>query len=167
MPGQDIFSKVYKLFITSQKIFRIIIDMKLIHFSLSANENSKLKNMVKYDPNWRIRERAMTLLWLAQGFSCVKVAEKMGLSRPTVETTRKNWFLNKFQSLADLPRSGAPRKVKPDEEKRILNLVDEKHLSATDVLKIHLQNDGTVVHVTTIRALLKKNNRSCKMTRRS
>ena len=133
--------------------------MKLIKLVLSSTEHLKLKNIVKYDPNWRIRERAITLLWLAQGFSCVKVAEKMELSRPTVETTRKNWLLNRFQSLADLPRSGAPRKIKPDEEKKILNLVDENPLSAADVLKIHLQNDGTTVHVATIRALLKKNNR--------
>ena len=122
---------------------------------------------MKFDQNWRIRERALTILWLAKGFSCVKVAEKMGLSRPTVESTRKNWFLDKFKSLADLPRSGAPRKIKPDEETIILNLVDEKPLSATDVLKIHLKNDGATVHVATIRALLKRNDRSWKMTRHS
>ncbi len=76
---------------------------------------------------------------LAQGFSCEKVAEKVGLSRPTVETTRKNWFSDKFQSLPDLPRSGALRKIKPDEAEKILKLVDKKPLSATDVLKIHHQ----------------------------
>ena len=80
----------------------------------------------------------------------------MGLSRPTVESTRKNWFSDKFQSLPDLPRSGAPRKIKPDEAEKILKLVDEKPLSATDVLKIHLKNEGTSEHVATVCALLKK-----------
>ncbi len=70
---------------------------------------------MKFDTNWKIRERASTLLLLDQGFRCVKVAEKMGLSRPTVESTRKNWFSDKFQSLPDLPRSGAPCKIKPHE----------------------------------------------------
>jgi transposase len=141
--------------------------MKLIPFILSEFENFRLNHIVKFDTNWRIRERASTLLLLAQGFSCVKVAEKMGLSRPTVESTRKNWFSDKFKSLPDLPRSGAPRKIKPDEAKQILKLVDEKPLSATDVLKIHLKNEGTAVHVATVRALLKKEGRSWKMTRHS
>ena len=141
--------------------------MKLIPFVLTTTENSQLKNIVKFGENWRIRERASTLLLLAEGLCCSKVAEKMGLSRPTVETTRKNWFANKFQSLPDLPRSGAPRKIKPNEVKEILELVDEKPLSATDVLKIHLKNEGTPVHVATVRALLKKKGRSWKMTRHS
>ena len=91
----------------------------------------------------------------------------MELSRPTVETTRKNWFAYKFQSLPDLPRSGAPRKIKPYEAEKIIKLVDEKPLSATDVLKIHLKSEGTPVHVATVRALLKKEGRSWKMTRHS
>lgn len=141
--------------------------MKIIPFVLTTIENSQLKNIVKFGENWRIRERASTLLLLAKGLCCSKVAEKMELSRPTVETTRKNWFADKFQSLPDLPRSGAPRKIKPDEEERILKLVDEKPLSAPDVLKSHIENNGATVHVATVRALLKRNRRSWKMTRHS
>ena len=58
--------------------------MKLIPFVLTAIEYMKLKNIVKFDTNWRIRERASTLLLLAQGLCCKKVAAKMELSRPTV-----------------------------------------------------------------------------------
>jgi transposase len=141
--------------------------MKLIKFTLLPDEKIKLERIVKFHEKWRIRERAETLLILSQGLSCVKVAEQMGLSRPTVETTRKNWFLNKFESLPDLSRSGAPLKIKPDEEKRILDLVDEKPLCATDALKVHLENNGVAVHVATIRALLRRNDRSWKMTRHS
>jgi transposase len=141
--------------------------MKLIKFSLLLAEQLELERIVRFHENWRIRERASTILLLSQGLSCVKVAEKMGLSRPTVESTRRNWFAGKFQSLPDLPRTGAPLKINPDESERILKLVDEKPLSATDVLKIHLENNGATVHVATIRALLKRNDRSWKRTRHS
>ena len=40
-------------------------------------------------------------------------------------------------------------------------------MSATDVLKFHLKNEGTAVHVATVRALLKEKGRSWKMTRHS
>ena len=96
-----------------------------------------------------------------------KSRKKIKLSRTTVETTRRDWFLDKFKSLPERPRSGAPVKIKPDEKKRILDWVDESPLSATDVLKLHLENNGTAVQVATIRALLKKNGRSWEMTRHS
>jgi len=40
-------------------------------------------------------------------------------------------------------------------------------LSVTDVLNIYLKNEGTAVHVSTVRAFLKKEGRSWKMTRHS
>jgi transposase len=141
--------------------------MKLIKLTLLLDEQLELERVVKFHENWRVRERASTILLLSQGLSCVKVAEKIGLSRPTVESTRRNWFSDKFQSLPDLPRTGAPLKINPDESERILSLVDEKPLSATDVLKIHLESNGVTVHVATIRALLRRNNRSWKRTRHS
>lgn len=136
-------------------------------FILSKSEDLELKKIARFSDNWRIRERASTLLSLADGISCSKAAEIMGLSRTTVESTRREWFKSKFDSLPDLPRTGAPSKIKPEEVVKILTLVDDNPLSATDVLKAHIENDGAVVHVETIRALLRKNGRVWKMTRHS
>lgn len=78
--------------------------MKAISFLFPHSEEIELKNTVKLDSSWRIRERASTLLLLAQGLSCVKVSVKIELSRTTVETTRRNGFLDKSQSILDRPR---------------------------------------------------------------
>ena len=141
--------------------------MKPLPFFLSLAENSELLRIVKYGENWRIRERAETILSLAKGISCSKAAHEIGLSRATVETTRKTWLRDIFDSLPDLPRSGAPRKIKQEEASRILALANESPMSAPDLLKIHIENNGKEVHVATIHALLKREGLTWKRTRHS
>ena len=51
--------------------------MKIIPFTLSHSEEIELKNIVKFDTNWRIRERVSTLLLFAQGLSGVKGEKKL------------------------------------------------------------------------------------------
>ena len=67
--------------------------------------------------------------------------------------------------MSDKPRTGAPRKIKPQEEKILLALASEKPLCATQLLQVHLDNGGEPVHSETLRRMLKANKMSWKRTR--
>jgi len=135
--------------------------------NLSKEEEARLKWLGKYEENWRIRERVATILLLETGLSCEKVGLELNLSRGTVQTTKTGWMREKFDSLKDKARTGAPRKIKPQEEKMLLALADEKPLCATELLQVHLENGGKRVHSETIRRMLKANQMSWKRTRHS
>jgi transposase len=89
--------------------------MKPLKLNLTTQDTRELQRLFKRSDNWRIRERVESLLLLVTGISCSQVAEKIGLSRQTIETTRRAWFDEKFESLPDKLRPGAPRKIKSEE----------------------------------------------------
>lgn len=141
--------------------------MKTKPLSLSKEDEAELKWLEKYEKNWRIRERAATILLLKTGLSCEKVGLELGLSRGTVQTTKTGWLQEKFDSLKDKARTGVPKKIKPQEEEMLLRLAAEKPLCATELLQVHLDNGGEQVHSETIRRMLKANEMSWKRTRHS
>jgi transposase len=141
--------------------------MKPRQLNLIKEEETKLNWLRKHEDNWRVRERAATILLLETGLSCEKVGLELGLSRGTVQTTKTGWLREKFESLKDKARTGAPKKIKPQEEKMLLALANEKPLCATELLQVHLENGGERVHSETIRRMLKANEMSWKRTRHS
>ena len=78
---------------------------------VSVEEAQQLKRGVKRHSNWRVRERAQTLLLLAQGKKATQVALEMELHPQTVGSTRRQWEQEGMASLSDKPRSGAPAKL--------------------------------------------------------
>jgi len=141
--------------------------MRVQEFTLSCEEKIKLQNLEKFDDNWRIRERAKSLLLLATGLTCKQIAEQLGINFRTVSFTRKHWNEEKFSSLPDRPRPGAPLKITEDEQANILTWVQAEPLSSQQVLAKHLGAGGTAVHVNTIVNLLRKNEFVWKRTRHS
>ena len=58
--------------------------MERTEFMLKIEEAQQLKRVVKRHTNWRMRERAQTLLLLAQGKTAKQVALEMELHPQTV-----------------------------------------------------------------------------------
>lgn len=141
--------------------------MKVQSFILSGEEKIKLQHLEKFDASWRVRQRAKSLLLLAAGLTCKQVAEQLDIHFRTVSFTRKHWNEEKFESLPDRPRPGAPLKIKQDEQANILMWVEAEPLSSQQVLAKHLDACGTPVHLNTIVNLLRKNKFVWKRTRHS
>lgn len=109
--------------------------MKPLKLNLTADATDELSRLKKRAEGWRVRQRAEELLLLATGVSCTQVADHLGLTRQTVEATRKAWFAQKFASLPDKARCGAPRLIKPHEAQKILEMADAGSCSAVDLLQ--------------------------------
>ena len=138
-----------------------------VKFSLSAQARKGLERIVKRGQNWRERERAQTLLLLDEGLFPEEVAAKLGLHVRTVGTTRNRWMETAWESLADLPRSGAPRKLAPEQVERIAGWARDKPLSAPELLAKHKEHGGVAVHPSTLQAALKASGLVWKRTRHS
>ena len=77
---------------------------RVIILALSVLDKIHLNQIVERGINWRQRQRAETLLLLDGGMSAAEVAERRGLNVSTIRSTRKQWFIDRYESLHDLPR---------------------------------------------------------------
>jgi len=59
-------------------------------------------------------QRARIVLLAADGVANTEIAERVGVSRPTVTAWRRRYEQRGLGGLADLPRSGRPRTIDPD-----------------------------------------------------
>ena len=141
------------------------VPLKIV--ALTAGEKDKLQRLEKFDSNWRVRERVKTVLLLSQGQTCLEVAGQVGIHFRTVSYTRRSWLQEKFASLSDKPRCGAPAKMSHEERYRVVQWAQTFPLSATELLAKHLDAGGIPVHVQTIKTLLRKENFVWKRTRTS
>jgi len=140
---------------------------KIILVLLSEETRLALEDTVQRDPNWRVRQRAQTVLYLGCGLSAEEVAKKMELHVRTVHSTRTAWRSKGFDSLPDLPRSGAPSKLSVQQSDRLVEWARQQPGSARDLLNRHESEGGTPVHLSTIRSALRKAQMVFKRTRHS
>lgn len=70
----------------------------------------------------QIAERARIVRLLMDGLSGYAVAEELGVSLPTVYTWRNRFQKGGVPALADLPRSGQPRKITAEATRKVLDL---------------------------------------------
>ena len=136
---------------------------------LKLDEASRveLELMVKRGENWRERERAQTLLLLDQGVFAQEVAHQLGVNVRTVGTTRSRWLESGRESLGDLPRSGAPRKLTTQHVERLVEWAKAEPLSAPALLARHAAHGGPSVHLNTLVSTLKASGLVWKRTRHS
>jgi len=106
-------------------------------------------------------------LLLSQGERSQDVAQQLGLNVRTVGTTRSQWLAHGMASLADRPRSGAPRKLRPEHVQRLLAWATAQPLTAPALLAYHQEHGGPPVHLNTLVATLKRLDLVWKRTRHS
>ena len=136
---------------------------------LKLDEASRieLERIVKRGENWRERERAQTLLMLGEGVFAEEVARRLGLNVRTVGTTRSRWLESGLESLADLPRSGAPRKLTAEHVERLVGWAKAEPLTAPALLARHEAHGGPPVHCNTLVARVRSAGLVWKRTRHS
>jgi transposase len=134
---------------------------------LSARDCQTLQHLSKRDPDWRVRERAQSLLLLAEGRTCQQVAAQQGLTLQTVSATRRRWLDHGLSGLPDRPRAGAPAKLTPVETERLLTWARQEPLTLTALKTRHEAAGGTPVPVNTLTGVLKRAGFVWKRTRHS
>ena len=138
-----------------------------ITLRLTEDDRRLLRKIAQKDENWRLRERAQTVLYFDESRSAEEVAELMGLHVRTVSSTRTAWLAKGVESLPDLPRVGAPQKLEPHQSSQVVEWARQQPGSARDLQNRLESEGGPHVHLNTIRATLHRAGMVFKRTRHS
>lgn len=85
---------------------------KAVRIELSADERSELERRVRGRKVARCDAmRAAIVLLAAGGMTNVAIADRLGITRPTVATWRRRFAAKRLDGLSDEPRPGAPRRI--------------------------------------------------------
>ena len=134
---------------------------------LLSHERFRLEEIVRRGQDWRERERSKTLILFDDGLSRKEIAKIVGIDIRTVGLTRMDWLKRGFDSLVDLPRTRAPKKITQEQLENLLVAAEKTPLTAKALLAKHVDAGGTLVHVNTITKALKKAQFVWKRTRAS
>ena len=81
--------------------------------------------------------------------------------------TRRDWIADGLDSLRDSARSGAPKKITPEQLAKIVDAATAEPLTARELLARHLDDGGAKIHIRTLRAALHSSGMVWKRTRHS
>jgi len=140
---------------------------KIATLKLMPQERDQLQQIIKRGTDWRQRERARTLMLFDDNLCMREISQVVGINIRTVGLTRMDWIKRGFDSLVDRPRTGAPRKITPEELGKIIDVAKVAPLTAKALLAKHVEGGGTLVHVSTMTKALKSEQFVWKRTRTS
>jgi transposase len=124
------------------------------HFTvltLTETEKSKLREITRKSPDWRERERAMTILELGSGLSPREVAATIGVKEETVRERRRKWTRQGFASLATQAHGGAPCRLSEAHRAQLQSWVETEPLSSHALLLRIEEACGVRIHRNTLR----------------
>ncbi len=130
-------------------------------------ERLALQKIASRGENWRERQRAQILILLDDGLSLSEVAAAVGVHARTAGSTRLAWLKDGLESLPDLARCGAPRKLTGEQIEKLVELARNEPHSARALLARHVDGGGTPVHLNTLTTALRAAGLVWKRTRHS
>jgi transposase len=140
---------------------------KKLKLEFSLEHKLLLEGSFKYSENWRVRQRAKTLLLLNDILSVNEVAAELDIHPRTVAITTHKWLSFKFEALPDRERCGAPKKISESQREFLLETARAQPLSGNELLAAHMGNGGARVHIRTMTRTLKTLELVWKRTRHS
>jgi len=88
----------------------------LVPLTVSPTEREELVSIIRSrSVPQALAARARIVVLAADGYSNTAIAEKLGLSKPTVGIWRKRYLTQRLQGLYDEPRPGGPRSIRDEE----------------------------------------------------
>ncbi|WP_020159404.1 MULTISPECIES: helix-turn-helix domain-containing protein [Methylobacter] len=134
---------------------------------LLETDREQLQQLIKKGADWRERNRAETILMLAEGHTVKETAERQRLTREAIRERRRKWLKTGFASLPDKPRSGAPSKLTDQHRAQLRHWLEQESLTARVLLSRLEETFGVRIGDTTLRTELKRLGYVWKRTRYS
>src|SRR5260221_1683747 len=104
----------------------------------------QLKSLAKRQKQAKLRIRWQAIVLAREGKTAPQIARSLGIARRTVQQSVQNYNRRGADGLSDLPRSGRPSRLTPDQQQQLRERLDagpqpEDHvcsLRAADVKRI-------------------------------
>ena len=130
--------------------------MKLQVLELTEEDRAGLLKIVHKARDWRMRDRAQTLLYFGDGWRAKAIATLQSLHLDTVYDRRKHWLAKGFVSLTDKHRCGAPSKVSVVQREQLRTWATQEALTARELLTKLKEEFDIVMHPNTLSVILKQ-----------
>ena len=109
-----------------------------------------------HGPTPRIRQRAHAILPSHERHSIGPIARVFGTNRVTIGQWLDRWDAEKFDGLADKPRSGVPPKLTETEQERLLELLKQTPHNPAAVLSQMKQETGKEISRSTLKRIARQ-----------
>lgn len=140
---------------------------RIVKVPLSSEEKEQLIHLTKFACHYRERERAQTILWLAEGKTVAEVSKLQHRIPETIRLQRRHWELYQFESIKEGARSGRPSSISAEYQQIILDWIEAEPLNAEQIrTKLHEQY-ALDIKATNIRRFLNLSGIVYKRTRHS
>jgi len=102
----------------------------------------KIQNLIKKEKNSRVKERLQAVLWRLKNESYTEICKRLNRDNNTVLNWIKRWNKEGYEGLVDKQRPGRPSVLNPDEQKQVLDRVNEDKARITcKILCIQIQEE--------------------------
>jgi len=123
----------------------------------------KLNSLIKSEKNSTVKERLQAVLWRLENTAYTKIAKRLNRSNDTITQWIKRWNKEGYEGLADRQRSGRPQTLSLNEEKEIIETVNQSTRITCKILKFKIKDEfGKELTIGGINAILHRNNLSWK-----
>lgn len=123
----------------------------------------KLNALIKAEKNSTIKERLQAVLWRLKRIDYAQIAKMLNRSNDTITQWVKRWNKEGYDGLKDKPRSGRPQTLSLNEEKEIIDAVNQSSRITCKILKFKIKNEyGKDFTISGINAMLRRHNLSWK-----
>ena len=92
--------------------------MRARYVKLSESERSSLLSLKRSSPHNRVSERCHALLLSSKGYSIIQLSDIFEVKRDTIRMWFDRWESEGLSGLSDLPKSGRPRNLDAEGEKK-------------------------------------------------
>lgn len=107
--------------------------------TLTADERSALTQMYEQGYTHRLRQRAHAILLSSQGYTREHLALLFTVHVDTVSRWLDNWIQDGLAGLADAPKSGRPRKITPQLEDTLREILEQPTPQLRALVEAELQ----------------------------
>lgn len=101
----------------------------------------KIKKLIKKEKNIRVKERLLAVLWRLQGKTYTEISENLNKQNITTTEWVKRWNKEGYEGLLDKPKPGRPLTLTPDEEKEIIETVNQSTRITCKILKFKIKDE--------------------------
>jgi len=133
---------------------------------LTEEEKKELTKIMETDKSSRVRKRAHSILLSNEGYSRQEIGKIYKVDVDTVSKWLNKWEEKGKAGLADQAKSGRPRILDPEEEKMVLEAIEEDPRSVKNVqAKVAKETNKQVSHWT-IKRIFKRGKKKWKRMRK-
>lgn len=123
----------------------------------------KLNALIKAEKNSTVKERLQAVLWRFEKETYTEISKRLRRRKSTITDWIKRWNKAGHEGIIDKPKPGRPLTLSTDEEKDIIETVNQSDRITCKILKFKIKDEfGKELTIGGINAILHRNNLSWK-----